>query len=203
MLKIRYLCKSYLSRVDPSLPPPHTKKVIIYAQKISGRISKKLNSCLQGMGLGIWGKKSYFNAYPFILFEFFIMLMYYIFCQLLFFLITDTTKRRAVARNIYCRNCYKMYQSYTVSSENSTVLSFFDKLISNFILPHKVKYLRLFKKLVTFRALCLCLAYGHTQSTAHTCVVFAQRHTHPRTSGFCSLRADLVLKEKKISPHHN
>lgn len=102
-----------------------------------------------------------------------------------------------MTRNTYCRNCYNMYQSFTMSSEKSTVLSFFDKLISNFILPHKVKYLWLFKKLVTFRALCLCPAHGHTQSTAHTCVVFAQRHTHPRTSGFCSLRADLVLKEKK------
>lgn len=101
------------------------------------------------------------------------------------------------------RTYYKIYQAFTVSSQNSTVLSLSGKANKQFDFASKTEILVTFPKIITFGALCLCLAHGHTHThqRPYLCVC-AHTYTHPQTSGFCSLRADLVLKGKK-SPHQH
>lgn len=105
--------------------------------------------------------------------------MYYILLVAIFFYIkvTDASWSRVVARNTYRRTYYKIYQAFTVSSQNSTVLSLSGKANKQFDFASKTEILVTFPKIITFGALCLCLAHGHTH-TPETILVCMRTHIH-------------------------
>ena len=75
------------------------------------------------------------------------------------------------------RTYYKIYQAFTVSSQNSTVLSLSGKANKQFDFASKTEILVTFPKIITFGALCLCLAHGHTH-TPETILVCMRTHIH-------------------------